>query len=77
MDAQPPNGDEDAEVVRAALEAPDVDQLDWGHGIQRYKLSGPVHLERRQRVETTSPGVSRVLQAEQAARNLRRRLRRR
>ena len=65
-----------AEVVRAAAEDPDVDCLDWGSGLQRYKLSGPVHLESRQRLEAAAPAVDRALRAESIARRAGRRLRR-
>lgn len=35
-----------ADVVRYAWEHPDMHSVDWGAGVQRYKLSGPVVLRR-------------------------------
>jgi hypothetical protein len=35
-----------ADVVRYAWENPDMHSVDWGAGVQRYKLSGPVVLRR-------------------------------
>jgi CelD/BcsL family acetyltransferase involved in cellulose biosynthesis len=63
-----------AEVVRWAYATPGVAAVDWGAGLQRYKLSGAVTLRRSQQVQAWS---SRGLRLGVAGRDLAGRWRRR
>jgi CelD/BcsL family acetyltransferase involved in cellulose biosynthesis len=56
-----------AEVVRWAHATPGIAGVNWGAGLQRYKLSGPVVLSRSQHLHAWS---SRGLRMAVAARNL-------
>jgi CelD/BcsL family acetyltransferase involved in cellulose biosynthesis len=51
-----------AEVVRSAYADPAVTVLDWGAGLQRYKLSGGAELATRQSLVAESSLVVRALQ---------------
>jgi len=49
-----------AEVVREALCDPSIDVVNWGAGIQRYKMSGPVTVRYARTVEAWSSSTIRV-----------------
>jgi CelD/BcsL family acetyltransferase involved in cellulose biosynthesis len=48
-----------AEVVRMAYTDPSISCVDWGPGLQRYKLSGPAAMHPHQSVEAWSSDLAR------------------